>query len=807
MLSLRSKQKTKTETTKNPIAETFPIKDVGPDYFQRKDGKYCATAAITPINMDLLPKKSVRKVVDALQEAINLAPDRIQISISSERLNLDTYLEELAGHARKAKADYQLELLESMQNEIRHKSQGNEKVLQFYITVQSQFTKEAPALAELIQILQQTQNSLKKHGIEMERLGRRQLMAFWYQKLNQSRSLREPFHSDFELKHIYPTLIDTKTYSNAGYYIVDEHFYKSFTIEGFPTTQEKASWLTEVFQLPINLDVTFTIEGTDKQAFIQETNRSLRDIHAAKLESQRDAWRMRQLTSKEKDGTYILDLLDQQNEGMFNVTIVITIWEHSIEQLKNSEQSLGSKLNGKRLVSRPLLRYAFQPLWYTLPICYKGMLEKKVFYPMPARTIASIQPFNSSVITASDGIVLGMNLMNHDLVIFGNKERKRFPHTVLLGDTGAGKSFTLNGIIKRRLAQRETVIDIDPERERGYIPGNHVLFGLNHKFRANVFHIRSTIDDRIDNERETGELPVGAYLRYKMDQNMSFFRWIYPQMTSVDKAAILQAQASAYAKHGLTFESTKLPDDPEAFPTMSDFTEALKERGSKVEDLIDSLYPYHGQGLYANIFDGPTNFDFYGTETTPGGTRQSIPHLYTRLDIHEFPEDVRPMLMDLLIRDIWEFGKKDREHVMNVDCDEAWIMADPKQPLTLKFLVEMHKRGRKYGIHMITATQNVADFLRTAEGESEPIGQGILSLAKVKILMAMDGNDIEKLSKFVKLSEQEVETLGNTTKQGEGIIILGNQHAQFQSFMTEAEMRLYNPKRYEELYGREGMYA
>jgi len=101
---------------------------------------------------------------------------------------------------------------------------------------------------------------------------------------------------------------------------------------------------------------------------------------------------------------------------------------------------------------------------------------------------------------------------------------------------------------------------------------------------------------------------------------------------------------------------------------------------------------------------------------------------------------------------------------------------------------------------MITATQNVADFLRTKAGEQQPIGQAIISLAKVKILMAMDGNDVEHISRFVHLSDKEKKVLDKAAKQGNGIIILGNQHAQFQSFMTRAEMKSYNPRLYRQIY-------
>ncbi|MFD1674121.1 VirB4 family type IV secretion system protein [Alicyclobacillus fodiniaquatilis] len=804
--SNKAPQRTKGESS---FATIFPLKSVESNYFIRKDGHFCAIFSVTPVNMSLLEPGEAHMVVEALQEALNAAPERLQILVSSERLNLDDYLQYLEKYIDEATESHQVDRLESLIAEIKRRSVGNEKVLKFYLVLQSQFEKEAPALSELADLEKQIHDALSRESLYTERLEKYQIMSLFYQKLHPNTSLYEDLPRDAGITHLYPSLIDTKT--SPFYTILDETYQKSFTIQSFATKASQAGWLTPVFDMPLDLDVSLTLVATDKEEVLKAYNRSIRNIRFSQQDAKKDAAEQKRLERKQADADYILDLLTNENETLYRVTTIITIRASSIEELRNAEKTIRTRISSKKMSSRPLNRWAFEPVWYSLPLCYKGPLEHRIYYNLPAESIASMQPFNSSTLAAKDGFVFGQNEQSHDLVIFGKFDREVYPHMIVLGETGSGKSFFLAYQALRRLDQGEVVLDLDPERERKFIPGNHIYFGLNHNNTINPFHIRSTVVDT-ENESDDANTP-GDYLRLKIGNLLTFFSWIYPDITPIETAALQKAIIQAYADKDLTFESKTLPSVVEnQFPTLSDVIEKLGKIES-TKDMIIAFSPFYADGIYARMFDGQTNWSFTTTKEIQRGDEVTISEevqAYTRLDIRDLYDNKSPALiplMDLLVHDIWEFVKSHPDITKNIFIDEQHILSDPRNPQSLDFIYQMVKRGRKYLAYMVGATQNVGDYLRTSKDLPEPPGKAIITNSGVKFLMRLNKAEIAQISDFVPLSAREKKLLEGGKRpelsRGKGIVIVGGQHAELQTFMTPAEMKLYRPQQYALLYESE----
>ncbi|QSO50112.1 VirB4 family type IV secretion system protein [Alicyclobacillus mengziensis] len=782
----------------------LPITDIEQDYLKRSDGRYVALASVSPINMNLLAQQDVERAVDALRRAYNSIPERLQILISSERLNLSEYIEYLRTMQARATKEDQINRLESSIQEIGARSVKSQKVLRFYIALESKFTKQDAAVPELLQAMQKISDALAHASLHVTRLTKTEVMALLYQKLCPDSSLFEPATKDMTLHDLYPAVIDTKT--SHRYYVVDETYFRSYTISSYPTKKEKASWLSEIAETSIDLDISITLQKADKFKQLRHLNSSVNAIGLEKQKAKRNALRRMELDQEEEDALETLRDMANDGESLFATTVVLTIREHTLEALWNSDKNLHTSISSAQMRSRPLVYYAKEPLWYTLPLCYRGTLENHVRYDMPSKTVASMQPFNSSTLATNDGIILGNNDDSHDLIILGNALRAMNPHTFMVAKTRQGKSFALFSYICREMDQGEVVIDIDPDRERENIPGEHIYFSLaahNGKFTTiNPFHIRSAVIDT--DKKGDDKVHAGGYLRIKIDRLMSFFTRIYPDINTLEAADLETSMRKIYADHGLTYESEILP---ETYPVLHELYQDLETRDHG-KNIVQALKPFVFDGTYAKLFDGPTNWGFTDSRTlqkVDGGTDSiEISRLYTRLDVHELETraariNLQGLVMDLLLSDLWEYIKLDRKQVINLKVDEAWLLADPKNPLALRFLHDMSKRAGKYGLRLTTATQNVEDFLRTSEGDTVPYGQMIIENSGVKILFHMGDRELDKISEFTLLSEGERQVL-QRPKRGNGICIVGNQHAHIQTFMTPEEMKLYDPSEYARLF-------
>ena len=270
-----------------------------------------------------------------------------------------------------------------------------------------------------------------------------------------------------------------------------------------------------------------------------------------------------------------------------------------------------------------------------------------------------------------------------------------------------------------------------------------------------------------------------------------FFKWVLPDLKSFDEALLEEDIRDCYEIKGINFTSKILP---ETFPTLGTLSDVVKSKiknsktSSKAkesrENMLASLKPYIS-GAYSHMFNGQTNWDY---------------DFFTVFDISGLPEAVTQPLYDILLKDTWQFCKTDRIKTKRVYVDEAHQFADPSNPQTLKFLSNSIKRGRKYGISFVTATQNLPDFLSI-----ERYGQAIIDNSYFKLFFRMGETDIPVIKKLYNFSEKELAILrGSSSKRsgakGKGIFIAGSQRLVIQIRASKYELEIVDPIQYEEIY-------
>ena len=125
----------------------------------------------------------------------------------------------------------------------------------------------------------------------------------------------------------------------------------------------------------------------------------------------------------------------------------------------------------------------------------------------------------------------------------------------------------------------------------------------------------------------------------------------------------------------------------------------------------------------------------------------------------------------------WKEISRDRTERVILVCDEAYLLVDADIPQSLIFLRNAMKRARKYEAGIWVITQNVIDFLNE---KVKMYGQELLDNPSYKILMGIDGANLEKVVELYRLTEQEI-TLLEAKRRGHAILMAGRRrmHVKF----------------------------
>lgn len=773
-------------TPRKTSAQALPFKDYD-EFLEMNDGTFRCIMRVSPINNELLADDENDEIVALMQEAINASAFNVQqITISSERMNLDEYMGYLEEKYAQTSESYYLERLNAMMDYIRRTSVRQRTTKTYYFTISTRRTDLARAREEFDEAVRKIEESLSSGEIYVKVLKRQDGLRMLYEKLNPLTSITQPFTPDQTIASIAPVPIR----HFEDYSVMDNMYYRFYTIIDFPEDVRPA-WMSKMLNVNAEIDVSIILQPTGKRKVIEGLDKSLGMIRYRLNRPGTRQSEKNELQKKEVSAIELIDDLSTDAENVFNTTVIVGVKERNLKDLEVSCDRVLTSIATSKMRARQCILMNNDPFWLTLPIAYPSSFLKheNMHWPMQSSVIGSILPFNSSDYMMNKGVVKGKNPATQSLVIVDRRDKRKVDNCneVVIAPSGRGKSWYAQADISRENAQGTKCIIIDPDREYKFNFGERVVFSIGSKYCTNPFHIRSAILDLDDGDEEdegTYVENVGQYLMRKIADIIPFFRSIYPKMDSTEEAEVSEAIRILYEeKAGLTFSSTELP---ETFPTLSDFDEicAREEFRDTLDTFRTNLKPYVS-GIYKTMFNGQTNW--------------SMDSPLTVLDINTLSEVVQPTMMYLLLLDIWEYIKRDRGEKKGLYVDEAWKLASPDNPQTLKFLFELAKRIRKYGGYLTTITQNVSDFFGAGEG-ARNYGQAIFDNAFFKMFLGLSEKDYKTLTDTgFTFSRKEERILKRRKSKGRGVYIIGSTRVEIQTTPLVDELRFIDPAEFKKL--------
>lgn len=759
------------KNTRKLTNETFPIKEIfDSGVCMTHDKKYrMIFKVIDPISLDLLSKDEIIDVIIRLQDAVNIMDigNRMQILISNEFIDMTKYRSYLDSLPQEDRNEVVNKSIDDYKSYVDYLSYGHEKSRAFYFTIESKHKKVKDAEQELFNKKNQLINLLQASGTRAIQLYKDTIRRLVYRKTNDN-SVQE-YESNMTLDEIAPNEIIN---SNNEYLIANNEYISTYTLTHIQSPVSIA-WLNKLSNSDLDLDISISFEAVYKHELTQMVEEQLAVAEDNSKNEKNGKASQRRAEERIDELQSFLDNINDDSENLTRTTILLFVKADSEENLLDAEIKLDnllkeSKFRGQRLRFLPNNTY-----YYTLPLGHKEhTVEDYMYYPLTALNIASLVPFNSSELNYQEGVLAGLNGVTGAPVIYNRLNSNVFdnPSEVVLGASGSGKSFYINRHAWRHRVCTDVsrIFMIDIEREYNKMPDSRrMILKAGGSTVVNPFNIRSSVVDADEDVEDATKL--GDYLRRKLSLLMNFFSWIYDDMSMTEKSNLQTVITEIYKMYNITFETVSLKPNQQ-FPTMSDLKNKIlenKEWEETLKDFLKAIEPYV-TGTYATLFNGQTNYNYDSPINV--------------VDIHELDPDIQKPVFDILLQELWEEIKKDRNERVGLYVDEAWYLSDEKNQQTMEFLRNIAKRIRKYGGYCVTITQEVDDFISTGK-----YGKSIIKNAFVKTLFQLTEDDVMQLEKFMVLSDAEKRRILKGTKKGESVQIVGKKKIMLDVDYTEFE--------------------
>jgi hypothetical protein len=521
------------------------------------------------------------------------------------------------------------------------------------------------------------------------------------------------------------------------YIRVGEKFYSTLFVVGYPRFVSP-NWLQPIIDYDHTLDISMFCYPTQSGDVLSDLRRKIAEMEATIMADEENGKPANpSVQAALEDAQSLQEELAKGVERFFQFSFYINLSADTVTELEEATKQLRTTLASLLLTAKTATLQMEEGFKSSIP-----MAQDRLFIArnMDTTSLASTFPFTSAVLTQNKGIMYGINQQNGSLIIFDRFSLEN-ANEVVLGKSGAGKSYLIKLEIMRQFMLGVEVIVVDPEGEYetlvNELGGEVVEFSSASPIKINPFDLSELY--------EPGENELGL----KILALHGLMKLIMGNLDPEHDAILDRALVETYHQKGITPDPATQKLTP---PLLEDLyktllgmeTQAGKEMAFQLEKFI--------KGSASGIFNQASNFDI----TNP----------LTVFNIKNLEEELRPIAMHIILDFVWTKVKKSLKKRVLV-LDEAWYMM--KFEDSASFVYSIAKRARKYYLGLTTATQDVEDFLKT------DYGKAVLTNSSIQILLKQGTAEVDLVGETFYLSEGERELL-LSADIGEGLFFAGQNH-------------------------------
>ncbi len=559
---------------------------------------------------------------------------------------------------------------------------------------------------------------------------------------------------------------------------VGGEWVSSFAVVGFPR-EVHPGWLAPLLTYPGRLDVSVHVEPIDPATAASRLKKQLAKLEAGRRHTAEHGRLFDPQVEAATEDAYDLSSRVARGEGkLFRVGLYLTIHAASEKTLTDEVAALRSLCASLLLDAKHTTYRSLQGWVSTLPMGLDLIGMRRTF---DTSALAAAFPFTSPDLPAPDptsvaapsGVLYGYNVGSQGLVHWDRFGDGMHNHnSVILGRSGAGKSYLVKLELLRSLYRGIEIAVVDPEDEyarlAAAVGGTYVHLGAR-GVRLNPFDL--PIHTRADGRRTA---PKDALVRRSL-----FLHTVIAVLTATDHSPTAPA-ASWRRRSGrrwtgrspATYQSVGITADARTWtrpsPTLRTLRDQLARTGQAGDraagELAARLHPFV-EGAFKQLFDGPSSVN-------PEG------HLVV-FSLRDLPDELKGIGTLLTLDAVWRrVSNPAIRRPRLVVVDEAWLLM--KQRSGAEFLFRMAKASRKHWAGLTVATQDTADVL------GSDLGKAVVANAATQILLRQASQAIDEITQTFDLSAGERAFLLSADR-GQGLLSAGTQRVAFQSIASPTE--------------------
>lgn len=550
---------------------------------------------------------------------------------------------------------------------------------------------------------------------------------------------------------------------------VGNEWVSSFAVTGFPR-EVHPGWLAPLLTYPGRLDVALHVEPIDPATAAARLKKQLAKLESGRRHTAEHGRLYDPQVEAATEDAYDLSSRVARGEGkLFRVGLYLTIHAPSERALADEVAALRSLAASLLLDAKHTTYRSLQGWVSTLPMGLDLIGMRRTF---DTSALSAAFPFTSPDLPAADptsvaapsGVLYGYNVGSQGLVHWDRFGEGMHNHnSVILGRSGAGKSYLVKLELLRSLYRGIEIAVVDPEDEyarlAAAVGGTYVHLGAT-GVRLNPFDL--PIHTRADGRRTA---PKDALVRRSLFLHTVIAVLVGSELEAAERAALDRGIAATYQSVGITADARTWTRPSPTLRTLRDQLATAGQAGDQAAaELAARLHPFV-EGAFKQLFNGPTT-------TNPEG------HLVV-FSLRDLPDELKAIGTLLTLDTVWRrVSNPAIRRPRLVVVDEAWLLM--KEKSGAEFLFRMAKASRKHWAGLTVATQDTADVL------GNDLGKAVVANAATQVLLRQASQAIDEITQTFDLSAGERQFLLSADR-GQGLLSAGTQRVAFHSIASPTE--------------------